>query len=114
MRARTRRSVHAYQDLRAQFEVEVDDLTVHLDARGSTGDPNVYTWEFGDGGTAQGPRVTYRFPNRGTYQVKLTVIDAFGNQDITSKAVEVAPQRAPTPVVPLLIVVAAGYVLFVD
>ncbi len=34
-----------------------------------------YSWDFGDGGTAQGARATHRFTSPGSYDVRLTVED---------------------------------------
>ncbi|MCB0542558.1 MAG: PKD domain-containing protein [Saprospiraceae bacterium] len=38
----------------------------------------ICTWKFGDGATAQGKNVLHTFPGEGSYQVCLTVSDAFG------------------------------------
>ncbi|MFB6088116.1 MAG: PKD domain-containing protein, partial [Haloarculaceae archaeon] len=59
-------------------------LTVAFDASEST-DPNgniaEYAWQFGDGSTARGQRVTHTFERAGTYVVTVTVVDETGRQD---------------------------------
>ncbi len=40
-----------------------------------------YEWDFGDGKTAEGARVSHSFENDGTYDVTLTVKDSAGNSD---------------------------------
>ncbi len=37
---------------------------------------SVYAWDFGDGGTGDGPTPTHVYAEPGTYDVKLTVTDA--------------------------------------
>ncbi|MDY6792884.1 MAG: PKD domain-containing protein [Thermodesulfobacteriota bacterium] len=49
-----------------------------FDATGSydlDNDPLTYSWKFGDGQSAQGPKVTHRFKKPGKYTVKLSVDD---------------------------------------
>ncbi len=41
-------------------------------------DPLTYSWDFGDGGSAEGPVVTYAYRRPGTYTVRLTVHDGTG------------------------------------
>ncbi|MCH8524092.1 MAG: PKD domain-containing protein [Balneolales bacterium] len=52
--------------------------TLRFDASASS-DPDGeiirYTWDFGDGNTAEGPVVTHRYANPGVYQVSLAVFD---------------------------------------
>lgn len=45
------------------------------------GDITDYQWDFKDGGTASGERVTHRFERPGTYEVRLTVRDNTGQPD---------------------------------
>ena len=45
------------------------------------GDVVEYSWDFKDGSTASGERVTHRFDQPGTYQVRLTVRDDTGQPD---------------------------------
>jgi len=40
-----------------------------------------YEWDFGDGTTAEGARVSHSFEKDGTYDVTLTVMDSAGNSD---------------------------------
>lgn len=58
--------------------------TLRFDASAST-DPDGeiirYTWDFGDGNSAEGPVVTHRYTNPGVYQVSLTVFDDTGLDD---------------------------------
>jgi PKD repeat protein len=44
-----------------------------------------YAWDFGDGTTGKGPRVTHTYPVFGTYQVTLTVAD---NDGLSAKATQ--------------------------
>lgn len=64
--------------------------TVLFDASQSTDDGQIvsYAWNFGDGGAAQGVRVTHDFALAGIYNVVLTVTDNQGKSTST----------APTPV----------------
>jgi len=48
-----------------------------------------YSWNFGDGGTATGRIVTHSYSNVGNYTVTLTVIDAEGFSNTTSKIVSI-------------------------
>ncbi len=53
----------------------------HFDASGSTDadhDPLTYSWDFGDGATAEGLKVVHAYKKPGVYQVKLTVDDGNG------------------------------------
>lgn len=46
-----------------------------------------YTWTFGDGTVLTGSEVYYRFSTPGEQQVSLTVTDAQGNEDVTTRTV---------------------------
>ncbi|MBD3314536.1 MAG: PKD domain-containing protein [Chitinivibrionales bacterium] len=50
-------------------------LTVQFDASQSFGDGLTYAWDFGDGSTGNGERVSHVFTQAGTYTVTLTVSD---------------------------------------
>jgi PKD repeat protein len=67
-------------------------LTVQFDGRLSV-DPDgaiaSWDWVFGDGTTDSGPNPLHAFQNRGTYSVKLTVLDNSGAKDSKIKTVEV-------------------------
>ncbi len=72
---------------------------VTLDGRGSTDDVAVanYTWTFSDRSpvTLWGSVVTYRFLNRGNFQVTLTVADYVGNRDTDPTWVNVTADPIP-------------------
>lgn len=67
-------------------------LTVNFDASASY-DPNgtitSYRWEFGDGGTASGVKVSYTYQKRGKYAAKLTVTDNENNSGTATKEISV-------------------------
>ncbi|MCM8780061.1 MAG: PKD domain-containing protein, partial [Candidatus Omnitrophica bacterium] len=46
----------------------------------STGIPTSWSWDFGDGGTARGAKVTHEYKKAGTYTVTLTVSDNSGSK----------------------------------
>jgi PKD repeat protein len=48
------------------------DLTVRFTDT-STGDPDTYSWDFGDGGTSMDPNPEHTYTTPGTYQVSLKV-----------------------------------------
>ena len=55
-----------------------------------------YQWDFGNGQTASGPRVTTRFPTRGTYNVRLVVTNDRGLSNSATQAVSVAGVANPS------------------
>jgi PKD repeat protein len=55
-----------------------------------------YQWDFGNGQTASGARVTTRFPTRGTYAVKLVVTNDRGLSNSTTQNLTVAGVANPT------------------
>ncbi len=55
-----------------------------------------YRWEFGDGGTGNGPTATHAFSNAGAYFVRLTVSDASGRSTSTTQTVTVGAGAVPT------------------
>jgi len=61
-----------------------------FDGSGSTDDTGVtgWSWDFGDGTTAEGVAVSHVFPSRGTFTVQLTARDAPGATGSKSCAVE--------------------------
>ncbi len=68
----------------ASFTSTDNGLTVIFNGTGSSdpdGDIINYRWNFGDGGTATGPIVSYTYKRAGTYTPSLTVIDTHGLQD---------------------------------
>jgi len=67
--------------VRAVAAVDISEsggLNFTFDAGHSDGRAVAYLWEFGDGATATGERVTHTFAP-GNYTVRLEVIDEFGN-----------------------------------
>ena len=64
----------------AQPQIATAGAIVLFDARQSRDDIGIatYTWEFGDGATAQGSVVPHFFSEPGTYTVRLTVTDTEG------------------------------------
>jgi hypothetical protein len=54
-------------------------------------------WSFGDGGTAAGSSVTYRFPNPGTFTVTATVIDGHGYRTSVTRSIAVGARPAVAP-----------------
>ncbi len=73
-------------------------LSVTFDASDSS-DPNgklvSYAWDFGDGQTASGERVTHIYTQGGTYQVRLTVTDNDGEQANAQRTISVTQTRPP-------------------
>ena len=57
-----------------------------------------YSWDLGDGNTAEGPEVTHSYTASGTYTITLTVTDDQGASHSTSTEVVVAINAAPLPV----------------
>ena len=43
----------------------------------------IFTWDFGDGGTAQGEEVTHSYTQPGIYAVKLTAANAAGQNQVS-------------------------------
>ena len=60
-----------------------------------------YRWEFGDGGTATGARVSHRYTRPGQYTARLTVTDKDGGQDADTASVQVSslPNQPPRAVI---------------
>lgn len=88
----------------AGFTLDVDrgqaPLEVTFDASASS-DPDgslvSYSWEFGDGGTATGVRVTHTFDGAGVYEVELTVKDDRDGEATASDGVTVASPAGTGP-----------------
>jgi len=65
--------------------------TVSFDASASSdvnNDTLTYTWDFGNGATANGVTATYEFVETGNFEVKLTVSDG-NQQDSISKTISI-------------------------
>ncbi len=56
-----------------------------------------YSWTFGDGGTGSGQVVNHAYSGAGNYVVSLTVGDANGSRNSTSKTVSVTNPAPPPP-----------------
>lgn len=59
------------------------------DASDPDGQIETYSWDFGDGETANGPNPTHTFENQGSYDVTLTVTDNKGGTASANKTVDV-------------------------
>jgi PKD repeat protein len=57
----------------------------------------LYSWDFGDGATGQGPRPTHTYLNPGAYNITLTVTDSNGAPSACGTTALITPQ---TPVEP--------------
>ncbi|MET0684927.1 MAG: PKD domain-containing protein, partial [Solirubrobacteraceae bacterium] len=60
------------------------------------GDQLSYAWNFGDGGTAGGPKVSHVFTTPGAHVVTVTVKDPSGASATAQVTVQVAAARAPS------------------
>lgn len=64
------------------------------DSYDSDGSINSYEWGFGDGSTGTGVSTTHTYQDEGSYTAQLTVTDNDGNEDSTSRQIEVgSPQE---------------------
>lgn len=78
-----------------------EPFTVIFDAYSSTDDRGIasYAWDFGDGITASGVMPAAHTYTNGTYIVKLTVTDYFGNVGVALETITVGEAGAPTAVI---------------
>lgn len=53
-----------------------------------------WSWDFGNGHTAEGARVIYAYPEEGNYNITLTVRDADGNENSVTSPVVVHPENS--------------------
>ena len=86
-------------DLVANFAFSATTVTVGESVRfvdGSTGGPETWLWDFGDGTGAQGPEVQKAWDEPGTYTVVLQVTRGDETAEI-SLAITVVPVQAPVP-----------------
>ena len=83
----------------AAFTAGCTDQTCAFDAGGSSdpdGSVQSYTWDFGDGGTANGVSPTHDYAAPGSYLVTLTVADDDGATAVSTQTVQAdAPNAAP-------------------
>jgi PKD repeat protein len=82
----------------ARFTVTTTGLDLTADGSGSSdaeGPIATYAWSFGDGATASGALAAHTYAADGQYTVVLTVTDASGRTDTTSRAVSVATANLP-------------------
>jgi PKD repeat protein len=56
-----------------------------------------WSWEFGDGATTNGRKVTHKYKTLGTYKVKLTVTDAEGASSHNQRDLEIKKNSPPIP-----------------
>ncbi len=84
----------------ARFAVAVDDMSVSLDATGSTdadGSVQRYEWDFGDGMADAGASAVHRYAALGSYTVTLTVTDDDGATATAAHTVVVPSVADPGP-----------------
>lgn len=83
------------------FTTSVNDLSVHLDASGSSdpdGSVTSYAWDFGDGSTGSGAVTDHVYATGGRYDVALTVVDDAGASRTTSTTLTLQdPTTGPEP-----------------
>lgn len=73
--------------------IEVGDVVTLTSL--SSNKPGALTWNFGDGGSATGERVTHVWETPGTYLVTLTATNDAGTDTVTATAVVLAELPAP-------------------
>ena len=76
-----------------------DNEPVLFDASASTSTPGIivqWLWNFDDGSTGTGERVTHTFRSAGTKNVTLTAIDSIGASNSTTKSVTIGQGALPT------------------
>lgn len=79
----------------ADFTFECDGLLCQFDAGASTPGVESFAWDFGyAGGTATGSAPLHEFPDGGDFEVSLTVTDASGQTDTTTRTVTVFNEEA--------------------
>ncbi|HEY7160708.1 MAG TPA: PKD domain-containing protein [Acidobacteriota bacterium] len=73
------------------------DTTFTFDASASSDDGNItnYSWKFNGGSKYEGKIFSRKFPEKGTYNVELTVSDDDGLQDTAEKEIEVGDNDPP-------------------
>ena len=81
-----------------------EPFTVIFDAYDSTDNRGIasYAWDFGDGTTATGVMPAAHTYTNGSYIVKLTVTDYFGNVGVALETITVGEAGAPTAVIDVI------------
>lgn len=77
----------------ADLQVTQTGLSGRFDASGSTdadGSIASYSWNFGDGTTAEGPAPTHLFGRDGTYTVTLVLVDDRGGRTTAQRQIQVS------------------------
>jgi PKD repeat protein len=99
-------------------DVQTSETTLRFDGTGSRdpdGDPLTYRWNFGDGATAAGPRVSHNYGRGGQFPVVLTVDDGSGLPNSSDQAaLRVVIDRPPVAVAGASRRVCAGDVVVLD
>lgn len=99
----------------ARFNATVDGLRVVADGSASS-DPDgqvfSWSWSWGDGATGSGAKAEHVYAAPGTYEVRLTVVDAGGHNAQSARSVTVA--RPDLPPLADFLVLVEGSVASVD
>lgn len=83
-------------EISAEIDVDetsvVTDETISFSASGSSariGEVTSYSWQFDDGTTATGETATHAYADAGTFTVRMTASDDFGNKDTAQVTINV-------------------------
>lgn len=90
-------------------------VTVRFDARESVdsdGTIESYLWDFGDGSTGMGLVVEHHYPYRGSYCVRLTVIDNDHGQSACERTLHFAGRANPLKITPVFVNGTEGYACY--
>jgi PKD repeat protein len=82
----------------ADFTYTITNFSVSFDASSSfdpDGEILVWYWTFGDGLCGQGETIDHTYPQSGTYNVTLTVVDDHSKEDVYTQAITVNPLPFP-------------------
>jgi uncharacterized repeat protein (TIGR01451 family) len=58
-----------------------------------------YEWQFGDGASATGQRVVHRFPDNGSYDIRVRAVTEAGPNSSVSRTVTVRPPNVTGPII---------------